>query len=156
LTVSCARLFDILLRQLSQLLRDLEDLFLGHCLLPVELVEKANSGGLRATSSAIRSIAHSLGTNGSDRTAAVRRSRGDVTRSRRQIDFRYQECRLGSFSPPPYSDAKNLSPRIGTFGQTGTLGDLIDRPLPALLSLFHGLQRGIPNVLRARTTPRFG
>ena len=34
--------------------------------------------------------------------------------------------------------------RIGTFGQTGTLGDLIHRLLPALLKLFHRLQRGIP------------
>ena len=38
----------------------------------------------------------------------------------------------------------HLSPRIGTFGQTDTLGDLIDRPSPALLSLFHSVQRGIP------------
>ena len=29
--------------------------------------------------------------------------------------------------------------------QIGTLGYLIDRPSPALLSLFHGLQRGIPS-----------
>jgi hypothetical protein len=39
---------------------------------------------------------------------------------------------------------KELSPRNGTFGQTGTLADLIDCPLPALLSLVHGLKRGIP------------
>jgi hypothetical protein len=91
--------------------------------------------------SAIRSIAYSLGTNGSDRTAAVRRSRGVVTRSTRQIDFRYQECRLGSFSPPPYSDAKDLSPRIGTFGPTGTLCDLIHRPVPAYLCLLERLLR---------------
>jgi len=37
--------------------------------------------------------------------------------------------------------------RIGTFGQTGTLGNLIDRPLPAVLSHFHGLPRGIPETL---------
>jgi hypothetical protein len=42
---------------------------------------------------------------------------------------------------------KELSPRIGTFSQTGTLGNLIDRPLPALLGLFQGLPRGIFNVL---------
>ena len=42
-----------------------------------------------------------------------------------------------------YRVEKELSPRIGTFGQTGTLGDLIDRLLPALLKLFHGLQRGL-------------
>ena len=36
-----------------------------------------------------------------------------------------------------------LSPRIGTFGQTDTLGDLIDRLLPGLLKLFHGLQRDL-------------
>jgi len=40
---------------------------------------------------------------------------------------------------------KELSPRIGTFSQTGTLGDLIHRPLPARLSLVHGLERGIPS-----------
>ena len=45
---------------------------------------------------------------------------------------------------PLWRVEKELSPRIGTFGQTGTLGDLIDRPSPALLSLFHGLPRGIP------------
>jgi hypothetical protein len=43
---------------------------------------------------------------------------------------------------PPKTDT-----RIGTFGQTGTLGNLIDRPLPAVLSLFHGLPRGIPETL---------
>ena len=32
---------------------------------------------------------------------------------------------------------KELSPRIGTFSQTGTLGNLVDR-------LVHGPQRGIP------------
>jgi hypothetical protein len=37
--------------------------------------------------------------------------------------------------------------RVGTFSQTGTLGDLINRPLPAVLSLFQGLPCGIPNVL---------
>ena len=36
---------------------------------------------------------------------------------------------------PPKADT-----RIGTFGQTGALGDLIHRPLPALLSLFQGLR----------------
>jgi hypothetical protein len=40
---------------------------------------------------------------------------------------------------------KELSPRNGTFGQTGTLGNLIDRLSPALFSLFHGLQRRIPS-----------
>jgi hypothetical protein len=40
---------------------------------------------------------------------------------------------------------KELPPRTGTFSQTDTLGDLIDRLLPTLLSLFHGLQRGIPS-----------
>ena len=35
------------------------------------------------------------------------------------------------------------SPLIGTCGPTGTLGDLIDSPLPALLKLFHRLQRGL-------------
>jgi hypothetical protein len=37
-----------------------------------------------------------------------------------------------------------LPSRIETFSQTGTLGNLIDRPLPAVLSLFHGLPRGGP------------
>ena len=41
---------------------------------------------------------------------------------------------------------KDLSPRNGTFGQTGTLGDLIDGPLPARLNVLHGLQRGIPSL----------
>jgi hypothetical protein len=41
---------------------------------------------------------------------------------------------------------KDLSPRIGTFGQTGPLGYLIDRPLPARLSLLQGLPRGIPSL----------
>ena len=44
-------------------------------------------------------------------------------------------------SPQPVPD---LPPRTGNFSQTGTLGDLIDRLFPARLSLFHGLQRGIP------------
>jgi hypothetical protein len=30
------------------------------------------------------------------------------------------------------------------FGQTGTLADLVDCPLPAHLGLFHSFQRGIP------------
>ena len=34
-----------------------------------------------------------------------------------------------------------LPSRIETFSQTGTLGNLIDRPLPAVLSLFHRLQQ---------------
>jgi hypothetical protein len=45
------------------------------------------------------------------------------------------------------SPKKELPPRIGTFGQTGTLGDLIHRLLPALLGFLHGLQRGIFDVL---------
>ena len=40
---------------------------------------------------------------------------------------------------PPKADT-----RIGTFSQTGTLGDLIHRPLPTPLSLFHGLQHSNP------------
>ena len=44
-----------------------------------------------------------------------------------------------------YRVEKELSPRVGTFGQIGTLGDLIDRLLPTQLSLLHGLQRGIPS-----------
>jgi hypothetical protein len=40
---------------------------------------------------------------------------------------------------------EELPPRTGTFRQIGTLGDLIDRLLPALLGLFHRLQRGIPS-----------
>jgi hypothetical protein len=53
---------------------------------------------------------------------------------------------------PPKADisgawgGRNDSPHNGTFGQTGTLGDLIDGPLPALLSVLHGLQRGIPSL----------
>jgi hypothetical protein len=50
-----------------------------------------------------------------------------------------------AFSPQPGPLRRlenKLSPRIGTFSQTGTLADLIDRLLPARLSLFHGLQRG--------------
>jgi hypothetical protein len=39
---------------------------------------------------------------------------------------------------------RDLPPRIGSFGQTGTLGDLIHRPLPTPLSLFHGLQHANP------------
>ena len=35
------------------------------------------------------------------------------------------------------------------FGQTGTLADFIDGSLPALLSFFYGLQRGIPGNLRS-------
>jgi hypothetical protein len=46
-----------------------------------------------------------------------------------------------------YRVETELPPRIGTFCQTGTLGNLIDRPLPAVLGLFQGLPRGIPNVL---------
>ena len=39
---------------------------------------------------------------------------------------------------------KELPPRIGTFGQTGTLGILSFDLSPALLGLFQGLQRRIP------------
>jgi hypothetical protein len=46
--------------------------------------------------------------------------------------------------PVPHYVEEALSPRIGT---TGTLADLIDRPLPAVLGLFERLQGGIPNVL---------
>jgi hypothetical protein len=38
--------------------------------------------------------------------------------------------------------AKELSPRTGTFGQIGTLGDPIDRPLPAVLMIPLGLLSG--------------
>jgi len=37
-----------------------------------------------------------------------------------------------------------ISPPIGSFGQTGTLGDFIHRLWPARLNFFHGLQGGIP------------
>ena len=40
-----------------------------------------------------------------------------------------------------------LPPRIGNFGQTGTLGNLIDRPLPALVDLVQGLPRGVFEVM---------
>ena len=46
---------------------------------------------------------------------------------------------------PPDRRRIILPPRIGTFGQSGTLGNFIDRLSPALLSLVHGLKRGIPN-----------
>jgi hypothetical protein len=49
--------------------------------------------------------------------------------------------------PPVPLGAENESlPRIGTFGHTDTLGYLIDRPSPAPISLFHGLERGIPGL----------
>jgi hypothetical protein len=41
---------------------------------------------------------------------------------------------------------KELPPHIRTFGHTDTLGYLIDRPSPAPLSLFHGLERGTASV----------
>jgi hypothetical protein len=39
---------------------------------------------------------------------------------------------------------KELPPRIGTFGLTGALRNLIHRSLPAALGLFQGLQRAGP------------
>src|SRR5690242_9345525 len=38
---------------------------------------------------------------------------------------------------------KELPPRIGTFGQTGTLRNLLHRSWPTPLKLFHGRQRGL-------------
>ena len=64
------------------------------------------------------------------------------------------------------TDIAQSSPLIGTCGPTGTLGDLIDSLLPALLKLFHRLQRGlavsgdltqdvplVTNVLRLQLEP---
>ena len=41
---------------------------------------------------------------------------------------------------------KELSPRIESFGQTGTLGDLVDGLLPARLSLVHGWEDVVDGV----------
>ena len=50
---------------------------------------------------------------------------------------------LSTHAPNKKHLPNRVSPRIGTFGHTGTLGNLIDRLLPALLKLFHGLQRAL-------------
>jgi hypothetical protein len=66
---------------------------------------------------------------------AERRSRGSC----RVMSAMGQKRTL---STAPFYDCftPKTDTRIGTFGQTGTLGNLIDRPLPAVLSLFHRLQ----------------
>src|SRR6476660_4483991 len=45
-----------------------------------------------------------------------------------------------------YRVEQELSPPIGTFGQTGTLADLVDRFSPARLSLLYALPRGLGDL----------
>src|SRR5690242_7171245 len=74
-----------------------------------------------------------------------------VLNTRVRIDFASltKVTVLCSFQRPspegPQCDGAPI--RCWTFGQNGTLGNLIDHPLPAVLGLFQGLPRGISNVL---------